>query len=340
MYLSRHRQLAFLEDFALGLTDGLSPGQVCHELAVNAQQQGLVIEQRIVRKVMQQLNAGQPLGPALREWFADDLVMLVAVGERSGVLEQLLQRQQQFEGQRRHAQLQFWKPLLYPLLMLSLALIATAFIGNKVMPKLAHSVPESQWPLLSYWLLIISDGIWLTLLILASVMVVVWSWGPGFLISFQRSLWRQLAQYGAFVIRRHFDAVVLLQTLTVLLNAGMNLDRALAAMYTYSDSSMAYHLHLMREKLAQGQRHLAYLFDNGLLSPRMLFRLSNTSRNHSDFSTLQRVASYAANDAVMALQRLRVGLQVYCYSLVFGLLVITLGGMGAILMAVAQQSMI
>lgn len=41
MTMTRARQLAFLEDFALGLSDGLSPLQCCHELYVNAQQLGL-----------------------------------------------------------------------------------------------------------------------------------------------------------------------------------------------------------------------------------------------------------------------------------------------------------
>ncbi len=339
MYLTRHRQLAFLEDFAVGLADGLSPAQVCHELAQHAHQQGLKIEQRVIDKVMAQLNAGLPLGPALREWFADDLVMLVAVGERTGVLEELLRQQQQFETQRQQAQRQFWKPLLYPLLMLLLAFAAAAVIGNKVLPKLAESLPQYSWPLLSAWLLTLSQGPWITLLLIFTVAVVIGSWGPRFAINFQYACWRQCAHYGAFVIRRHFDAVVLLQTLTVLLNAGVNLDRALAAMSTYSDSSMAFHLRLMREKLAQGERQLAQLFDNGLLSPRMLFRLSNTSRNSHDFSTLQRVARYAAKDAVIALARLRMGLQVYCYGLIFTLLMVTLGGMGAMLMAISQQSM-
>ncbi|WP_369743670.1 type II secretion system F family protein [Pseudidiomarina sp. PP-1MA] len=335
--LSRPRQLAFLEDFALGLADGLSPLQTCIGLAENAKQQGLRAEYQLVQQIIAQLNAGQPLGPALQGSFAQDLVMLMAVGEHSGVLDQLLQRQQQFEQQRYAALQAFWKPLLYPLAMLALALLACVFIGQQVMPKLAAALPPEQWPQLSGLLLQLSHGPAVPLLLLAVLLVLLACWGPALVIDLSRWYWRALAQRGCFVIRRYFDAVLLLQTVTVLLKAGMNLDRAILAMQAYSNSSMDWHLGVIRQRLAQGERQLAVLFDTGLLSARMLFRLSNGSRQASEQGTLLRVAEYATQDAVRALGRLRVLLLGFCYGMIFMVLVVVLGGMGAMLMTVSQQ---
>src|SRR5690606_10277399 len=110
------------------------------------------------------------------KWFAADLVMLVAVGEHSGILEQLLQQHQQFEQQRQQAWQQFWKPLLYPLAMLALAFVAIYFIGHGVMPKLAASLPQAQWPVLSQTLLLVTHSPILPAVVAVVVVIVVGSW--------------------------------------------------------------------------------------------------------------------------------------------------------------------
>src|SRR5690554_1873638 len=338
MRLSRTRQLAMLEDFALGLGDGLSPLECCRGLLENAKRFKLREEQHVAMHLMSQLNHGRRLGPALQKWFSPDLVMLVAVGEHSGILEQLLQQHRQFEQQRREAWRQFWKPLVYPLAMLALAFSASFFIGRGVMPKLAQSLPEAQWPQLSQWLLLLTHSVWLPLLLTTVVAVFLLSWGPTGLINFRWRWCQLLSRLGAFLIYRYFTAVLLLQTTTVLMQAGINLDRSFAAIQRYGGSSLGVHLTTMRQRLAQGERRLERIFDSGLLSARMLFRLGNGSRNATEQGTLLRVSGYAASDAVQALARLRTALQAFSYGLIFALLVVMLGGMGSMLMAITQQN--
>lgn len=340
MRLTRSRQLAFLEDLALALADGLSPLQACCGLAEHAREQGLRAEQKLAAELIQALNAGQALGSVLELWFDRDLCMLVSVGESSGVLEQLLQQQRGFEEQRQQAQKAFWRPLIYPAIMTVIAVLASLVIGRKGLPKLAGRLPEADWPVVSKTLLTLSDGPVLLLLLLLVLLMLLWSWGPAALVDFRFRACRLLAARGAFMIRRYFDAVIILQTVTVLLNAGINLDRALMAISRYGSPGFGYAVQLMRQRLAAGERRLAQIFDCGLLSPRMLFRLSNGSRNATEHGTLQRVAGYATTDAVAALGRLRVTLQIVCYGLIFMLLALLLGGMGAMLMTVTQQTMI
>lgn len=339
MRLARSRQLALLEDFALALHDGLSPLQATIELAQHAQQYGLREELALSEGILQALNQGHSFASVLPQWFDRDLCMLVSVGEHSGVLEQLLQQHRQFELQRQQAQQQFWRPLIYPLIMVFIAACASLLIGRQVMPKLATGLDPEQWPLLSESLLLVSAGPSLLLLLLGVALLVLLSWGPSALIDWRWSWCRWLAARGAFTIRRYFNAVMLLQTITVLLQARLNLDRALQAIERFGDSSMGYVSQQMRKRLAQGERQLGRVFGSALLSPRMLFRLSNGSRNATEHGTLLRVASYAGADAIAALRRLRVSLQVVCYVLIFLLLALVLGGMGAMLMAVTQQTM-
>ncbi|MBY6063493.1 hypothetical protein CWI80_02985 [Pseudidiomarina sediminum] len=337
MRLNRAQQLAILEDIALALADGLSIAQACEELQQHAQAQGLVSEQDAIRALQQAVFQGQPIAIAMQAWFADDLCMLVSVGERSGVLAQLLAAQQRFEQQRQQALREFWRPLIYPLLMLMLCVLACFAIGQRVMPKLAGSLEPLHWPLLSQWLMFLSQPLWLLSLSVLAGLGLIWVWGPYPLIQLHWQPWRWCAHHGAFVVRRYFDGVLLLQTLTVLLAAGVSMDKALQLMERFAAGALKAVVPQLRTKLAQGQRQLAVILDCGLLSPRMLFRLSNGSRNATEHGTLQRVAGYAANDAVQALRRLKVGVQVGCYGLILILLLVSVGGMGAMLMAVTQQ---
>ncbi|WP_417688243.1 type II secretion system F family protein [Pseudidiomarina sp.] len=335
--LRRPQQLALLEDIALALGDGLSVAQACRELHQHAVQQGMVREQQVVADLQTAVYRGQPMATAMRSWFAQDLCMLVSVGERSGLLDQLIAAQRQFEQQRSAALQAFWRPLIYPLIMLLVSMLACYAVGSQVLPKLAAGLPEISWPMFSQHLMSIAQGPWLVAIGLILSLGVLWFWGPYPLINLRFAAWRWLAARGAFVIRRYFDGVLLLQTLTVLLRAGVRLDKALQAMQEFGSGSLTPIIPPIRQKLAHGERLLASILDCGLLSPRMLFRLSNGSRNATEHGTLQRVANYAAADAVAALQRLRVTMQLCCYGLILWLLLITVGGMGAMLMAVTQQ---
>ena len=339
MRLARTRQLALLEDFALALQDGLSPLQASMELAQHARQYGLSDELALSEGIIQALNQGHSFASVLPHWFDNDLCMLVSVGEHSGVLEALLQQHRHFELQRQQAQQQFWRPLIYPLIMVVIAALASLLIGRQVMPKLATGLPREDWPLVSELLLSLSAGPSLLIMLLMLALILVVSWGPAPLIDWRHRGSRWLARRGAFAIRRYFNAVLLLQTITVLLQARLNLDRALQAIDRFGDSSLGYVIEQMRQRLARGERQLATIFGSELLSSRMLFRLSNGGRNATEHGTLLRVAGYAGTDAIAALQRLRVTLQVVCYGLIFLLLALVLSGMGAMLMAVTQQTM-
>ncbi|RUO61939.1 type II secretion system F family protein [Pseudidiomarina insulisalsae] len=337
MQLTRAQQLALLEDIALAISDGLSAAQACQELLLHARQQGMQREQQAIAEMQSALFRGIPMASAMGKWFAQDLCMLVSVGERSGLLDQLIAAQRQFELQRSAAISGFWRPLIYPVLMLLITMLACFAVGQQVMPKLADGLPQISWPALSQHLMELSAGPWLLIIALLLLLTVLISWGPYPLIDFRFALWRRCARYRAFVIRRYFDGVLLLQTLTVLLRAGVRLDRALQAMQEFGNGALAPLLPKLRQRLVQGERALEKILDCGLLSPRMLFRLSNGSRNATEHGTLQRVASYAAADATAALQRLRVAIQISCYALILWLLLVTVGGMGAMLMAVTQQ---
>ncbi|RUO78259.1 type II secretion system F family protein [Pseudidiomarina taiwanensis] len=336
--LSKARQLELLEDFALALQDGLSPLQATAQLARHAQTQNLRGERQFAQQVASALQRGEPLAAALTPFINADLLMLVDVGERSGQLPQLLARYGAAQLQRSQALQQFIRPLLYPAIMLFIAVLAVFFIGQTVLPKLATNLPISAWPELAQALYWLSQPLLVTAVLLALLLLLIWVCGVPSGALQRLSSYQWLVNYGAFRVQRYFIAVELLQTLTVLLAAQVNLNRAVNAMQIRAGGLLARACRLIQSRLNNGEKELAQLLNVGLLAPRMLFRLANASRSATEQATLARVAGYAANDAVASLARLRQGLQSFCYLMIFSCLGVAVGGMGTMLMQLTQQT--
>ncbi|RUO65716.1 Type II secretory pathway, component PulF [Pseudidiomarina planktonica] len=337
--MKRNRQLAFVEDFAQWLDDGYSPLRACQVLLQHAQAQRLQAELQLLSSILQTLSQGKPLVDALQRHLDADLCMMFAVGEQAGCLQQLLVDFQVADSERRQAQLAFIKPLLYPAAVSLFAVGACYFVGQRILPGLAQQVPKADWPLASRWLSQAGEP-WLTvtlLVVLGSSMLVLWGprWLPG--QASRAGLW--LAARGAFRIGRGFGAVMLLQSLELLLRHGYNLDRAAQLLQAQSRSWLHPHLQLIRQRLAKGERNLAQVLDTGLLSPRMLFRLSNSSsasHRERDADSLHQAARRAIADAVFTLSWTRLLLVGLLYAFISVLMLLVLGGTGALLMSVAS----
>lgn len=340
--MNRSRQLAFVEDFAQWLDDGYSPARACQALLQHARAQRLQREQKLLGHIMQTLNQGKPLVQALKHHLDKDLCMMFGVGERAGCLHRLLQEFQQSEQQRRSAQSQFIKPLLYPFAVSLLALAASYFVGQKVLPGLAGAVPMADWPALSQWLLVIGQPLMVLalLLLLSTVMLLVW--GPHWLPGQGHPLGQWLARHGCFRIARGFAAVTLLQSLALLLRNGYNLDAAAQLLLPQVPTWLREHLQLLRQRLLRGERKLERLLDTGLLSPRMLFRLSNSGQSQhegQDADHLTMAAARSVQDAQLALLWTRLLLQGFLYLFICALMLLVLGGTGALLMTVSGELM-
>lgn len=337
--MNRNRQLAFVEDFAQWLDDGYSPLRTCQALLQHARAQRLRAEQQLLTGILQTLSQGKPLVEALQRHLDSDLCMMFAVGEQAGCLQQLLVDFQTADSQRRQAQLAFIKPLLYPAAVSLLAMVACYFVSQRILPALAQQLPVAQWPGLSQLLSQVGE-LWLTLvLVLALSTGLLILWGPRWLPGQHSRLGLWLAAQGAFRIGRGFGAVILLQSLELLLRHGYNLDRAAQLLQGQGNDWLQPHLQLLRARLAKGERNLAQVLNTGLLSPRMLFRLSNSSSaNHRDrdADSLHQAAKRAIADAVFTLGWTRLVLLFILYSIISLLMLLVLGGTGALLMTVSS----
>lgn len=342
MKLQRRRQLAFVEDFARWLDDGHSPSNACQAMVLHARQHQLRAEQRLGQALLQTLSRGQPLVTALQDHIDRDLCMIFAVGERAGCLHPLLLDYQQLDKHRRDAYRAFIRPLVYPVSMAMLALLGCYLIGQRVVPSLVGQLDAGALPAATAWLLLVSTPVTIVGVMMSLGLTVLVVWGPLWLPGQSSAMGRRLSRYGAFRIGQGFAAVVLLQLLNLLLRHGYNLDQAARLLNTAAPGWLRNHLRMVRERLARGERQLASLLDTGLLTSRMLFRLSNGRsgvQREQDVDNLARAAQRATDDATLTLARSRLLLLVLCYVLIAALMLLLLGGMGGLMMVLAQSTL-
>jgi len=333
--LPRAQQLSFVEDFAGWLDDGYSPMAACRALALNAQQQHLRAEYRLAQELMQTLQRGQPLQRALSLFIDQDLRLLFAVGEQAGCLQALLVAFQRMHHQRRAAIQGFLKPLWYPLIMMLITLAGSFVVGQTVLPDLLMQIGSVEMNSLTRLLQWLSQPGLLGLVVGLIVVALLLMWGPSWLPGQDSPVGRWLFRYGAFRVARGFAAIELLQLLNLLLQQGFNLEQAARALRSSASRRLNQHLWLIRQRLAAGERRLAVVLDTGLLTPRMLFRLSNntsTLGQRNEGELLGIAAQRAGNDALVTLARARLMTLMVSYLITVGFILVMIGGLGSLMM--------
>jgi len=136
----------------------------------------------LVEGIRTDVQQGQPLSEALAKHprhFPDLYANMVRAGETSGHLDAILERLAEFleKGQRRRSQVV--SALMYPCVLITVALAAVTFIIGYVIPKLQDIFAESKQtlPLVTRALLavaaVVSKTWWIAALVLVTAIVVL-----------------------------------------------------------------------------------------------------------------------------------------------------------------------
>lgn len=127
-------------------------------LSVLVEQSGRSAMRELVEDIRKEVQQGHPLSEALQRhprYFADLYVNMVRAGEASGHLDAILMRLAEFleKSQRRRSQVV--SALMYPAVLITVAIAAVAFIIGYLMPKLSDlfSELEQSLPLITQVLL-------------------------------------------------------------------------------------------------------------------------------------------------------------------------------------------
>jgi len=142
-------------------------------LSVLAEQSGSAGLQNLIEAIRTDVQEGQPLSEALRRHprhFPDLYVNMVHAGETSGHLDAVLLRLAEFLEKSHQRRSQVISALLYPAVLITVAIGAVAFIVGFLIPKLSALFAELEQtlPLITQILLIVAGVLgkiwWLLLL--------------------------------------------------------------------------------------------------------------------------------------------------------------------------------
>ncbi len=153
-------------------------------LSVLVEQTDSAVHRQLLETIRTDVQQGRPLSEALARhprYFPDLYVNMVTAGETSGHLDAVLLRLADFLEKSMQRRSQVISALLYPAVLITVAVGAVAFIIGFLIPKLAALFEEMEQtlPLITQALLAIADvlsHIWwvLVLLVVAAVVGVRW----------------------------------------------------------------------------------------------------------------------------------------------------------------------
>lgn len=153
-------------------------------LSVLAEQADRQALQDLVEGIRNDIQEGQPLSEALRRhprYFADLYVNMVRAGETSGHLDAVLLRLAEFLEKSQHRRSQVVSALLYPAVLIMVAIGAVAFVMGFLFPKLSSLFDELEQtlPLITQLLLVVAGvmgKIWwiVALFVVALVLGLRW----------------------------------------------------------------------------------------------------------------------------------------------------------------------
>ncbi len=153
-------------------------------LTVLVEQAGNSSMRDLLAEIQADVQQGRPLSEALERharYFPDIYVNMVRAGETSGHLDAVLQRLAEFLEKSMQRRSQVISALLYPAVLITVAIGAVAFIIGFLLPKLSalFSEMEQTLPLMTRLLLGAADilsAIWWALLACAVVLVLGARW--------------------------------------------------------------------------------------------------------------------------------------------------------------------
>ncbi|RUO38784.1 hypothetical protein CWE13_03900 [Aliidiomarina shirensis] len=335
---SKEKQFQFLLDFGQWLTDGQSPNSALAGMELIAKERNDRVELNIIAKLRATLAQGKPIAVGMQKNFSKDLQLLVDVGQKAGCLPALITSYQHFR-ERRYALIQrVIKGLIYPLVLLFASLIAVAFIGAVVLPKFKHVDSETPMPVMSEWLqqfggLLYQFG---PAILISGLLATL-----GFILLVSRNIHKLpnwLQNCTIFSILKAYNAIYLLQGLSLFLSCRLSLERSLQIFESRSSAFLQNHISAMRKSLARGETNMTKIFSTGLFSQVALYRLEVGSATRQPKGTL---FAHLAERMMRDVERLVIARQramaYVCFVTAVGLILMIIIGLGQLFTDLAQQ---
>ncbi len=262
-------QLAFLEDFAHLVEDGIPPNKAIEMLARASKG----VTKDVAGSIAATISAGKPLAEGMREWFDFNVVEIIRIGEEGGALGETIKSAMNMMGSRASMMGSFLGALAYPTTVCLIACLVIIYLNNSVFSQFMMIKPMDQWPEAGRRLVFIAHFIeswWWTVAIFLIALVVVMQLVMKNYVGALRST---LDKFFPFSMYRQFVAARVLETLGLLVANGVVFKSALGIMQHRVTPYLGSHLIQMEQLMGKGRGNIADVLATGLISEDDLMRL-------------------------------------------------------------------
>lgn len=328
IFTSSH-QLSFIVRLTEWMSQGTPAGKALDIQISAAKNRRQAVDHAVAIELRAAIANGAPLHTGMKHWFRSELVTMVRLGQKSGLLAHIVTLQQEFWLKRNEIVRLTSRKLAYPAVLFIAAVIATVAIGQWIIPKFIELDSDMQWSRLTEGFVSLSKAIELVALPLILLFV-----GLAIVIAIALPRWRssgreQLESFGIFQIYRTYSSVLVLQNISILLAGDMNLESACNELSKESGRYIAGHLKKIRNSLSQGETDLSRILDTGLLDEYSLFRVAVRKNAEQDlrclFENLARdISAEAMHSLWLRVRSLIIALYVLSISLII-LIVLSIG---------------
>ncbi len=269
LQFGKKAQLAFLEDLATLVNDGIPPNRAIEMMTRVTQG----IARDVAMMLSLKISQGQPLAEGMRGWFDINAVEIIRVGEEGGVLNETIKSAIKTLTQQAGILGGLIGAISYPLVVMGVACGIIVYLDNSVFIQFKQMKPLDQWPQAGIDLLNTADLIeswwWLFLVVIVAAIII-----------FRRAMNNYTGEFRPildkippFSLYRRYVAARFMETLGVLVANGVVFKQALKVIQYQAGPYLASHLVRMEQLLSAGRGNIAYVLETGLIDEEDVLRL-------------------------------------------------------------------
>ncbi len=263
------RQYVLLSDLLSLLKDGVQLNQAITTLC--AIYKG--VSRHVAQQMAEQLSKGHSLAAGMQGWYPITLVEIIRAGEEGGMFISALEAAVAYYKERVVALKMVLQSMLYPIIVLVVAMIMLVVIKTSVLANFATIKAIAEWPPIGRQLYDLANfieyGWWFAAFLLLAAIVGIFY----LLQNFTGALRKQIDCMPILGLYRRLTAARFMETLGLLVTNGVGLKEALAIIRHHAGPYLAWHVMLMEYHLSGGKENIADVLDTQLIHYDDLIRL-------------------------------------------------------------------
>ena len=219
------------------------------------------------------LSQGQSLASGMESWYPVTITEIIRSGEEGGSFAQSLESAVRYYEERVFALKMAVQSLVYPIIVILVALVMLVVIKNSVLTNFALIKPVSSWPSTGQQVYALASFIqnwwWFVIFILLAVSVGLYY----VLQNITGEIRYQIDRVPLLSLYRQLVAARFMETLGLLLTNGVALKESFQIIARHAEPYLAWHLMIMEYNLGSGLENMADVLDTALITRNDMLRL-------------------------------------------------------------------